>query len=233
MNHAIYHSSFVLSLLAVYLCLPAGAQGPPDIPDPVEESLPGSSESLEPLPELPSDPEDPVELEEESPPTPAPEAVPPVSFWVEAIQVEGNTIFHTEIDALVSELEGREVTLEELLALRTDITNLYVEAGYISSGAFVPTNQVLDDGVVQIQVLEGAVEQIQINGLGHLREEYVRDRLIRATKPPLNVRQLEEALQLLQVDPLLQSVDAELTAGSGPGRNVLILDLAEADPFFL
>jgi len=26
----------------------------------------------------------------------------------------------------------------------------------------VPTNQVLDDGVVQIQVLEGAVEQIQI-----------------------------------------------------------------------
>jgi hemolysin activation/secretion protein len=37
----------------------------------------------------------------------------------------------------------------------------------------------------------------------------------------------------LQIDPLLERVDAELTAGSRPGQNLLILDLAEADPFDL
>lgn len=228
MNHAIYRFACLLSLIPLGLGLPAAAQAPSAVPDPVEETLPGPADPLE---LLPAPPAAPVELDEAPRPVPEFENVPPASFVVEDIQVEGNTIFQTEIAALVRELEGRAVTLTELLALRTDITQLYIDSGYISSGAFVPTNQVLDDGVVQIQVIEGEVERIQINGLGHLRESYVRDRLTRATAPPLNVRQLEAALQLLQVDPLLQSVDAELTAGSGPGQNDLILDLVEADPF--
>ena len=201
-------------------------------PDPIEESLPGPFDQLEPLPSLPTEPDDPIELEEELTPAPEPADVPPISFVVDEIQVLGNTIFQTEIEDLIAPLEGREITLEELLTLRTEITRLYVDNGYISSGAFVPTNQDLDDGIVEVQVIEGEVEQLQINGLGHLRERYIRDRVAPATAPPLNVRRLEESLQLLQVNPLLQSVDAELTAGSGPGQNRLILDLAEADPFF-
>ncbi len=227
MNHAVYHLTFLLGILLLFNSSSANAQVPPD---PAEET--GPLDQLEPLPTLPPEPEEPVELEDESPPIPDLENVPPVSFFVEDIQVVGNTLFQSEIEGLISPLEGREITLEELLALRTAITQLYVENGYISSGAFVPTNQVLDDGTVEVQVIEGAIEQLQINGLGHLREGYVRDRVVPATAPPLNVRRLEEALQLLQVDPLLQGVDAELTAGSGPGQNILILDLAEADPFF-
>ena len=168
-------------------------------------------------------------------PTPSPfetENIPAGSFFVEDIQVIDNTLFHDEIEALVQPLEGRDVTLQELLNLRTAITNLYIKNGYISSGAFVPTNQDLSRAVVQIQVVEGGVEQIDINGLSRLRDDYIRDSITGATSSPLNVRRLEEALQLLQIDPLLQSVDAELTAGSEPGQNILILDLTEADPFF-
>ena len=148
------------------------------------------------------------------------------------IQILGNTILDSEIQTLVEPLEGQKVTFADLLTLRTAITQLYIDNDYISSGAFIPSNQVLEDGIVQIQIVEGAIEQVQINGLGRLRESYIRSRVARATKAPLNVNRLEESLQLLQVDPLLQSVDAELTAGSGPGLNILLLDLAEADPFF-
>jgi hemolysin activation/secretion protein len=228
MNRALYPVPLLLGALIYGGALPVRAQVPPD---PVEESQPGPFEPLQPLPTLPEAPDEPIEFEAEPPPTPEPEAVPPVSFLVETIQVEGNTIFQTEIADLTRPLEGREVTLEELLQLRTDITNLYISNGYISSGAFVPTNQDLDDGVVQIQVIEGSVDRIQINGLDHLRDSYVRDRVSLGTGSPLNVRRLEEALQLLQVNPLLATVDAELTAGSGPGENDLILDLAEANPF--
>lgn len=209
---------------------------PSEPPDPSDESFPTPADTLDPLPESAPDPEDLFRLEEgDLPDTPlenAPE-VPPVSFFLEDIRVIGNTIFHDEIEELVTPLEGREVAFEDLLTLRTDITRLYIDNDYISSGAFIPTNQVLNDGVVEIQVVEGKIEQIQINGLSRLQESYVRSRLNRSTQEPLNVRRLEEGLQLLQVNPLLQTVDAELTAGSGPGQNVLILDLAEADPFFL
>lgn len=222
----------LVAIAPLCIALPALAQTTPDIPDnePRNDLFPLPLDPP-PLPDLPPEPEDPIQLPD--PPTvPDPDDAPPVSFFVEDIEVVGNTIFAAEIEELVTPLEGKEITFADLIQLRTDITRLYVDNGYISSGAFVPTNQVLDDGVVQVQVVEGDVEQLQINGLGWLREGYVRSRVARATDPPLNVRRLEESLQLLQVNPLLQSVDAELTAGSGPGSNILILDLVEADPFF-
>ncbi|MBD2256863.1 ShlB/FhaC/HecB family hemolysin secretion/activation protein [Pseudanabaena sp. FACHB-2040] len=213
------------------VALPAIAQQPPtlppDLPDPVEQTLPPPSPP--PVP-IPSAPEPPILAPEVSPEGPPPAAAGP-TFLVEQIEVLGSTVLQTEIGALVAPLEGQELTLADLLDLRTDITNLYINSGYITSGAFVPNNQDLSDGVVQIQVVEGALETVQINGLSRLREYYVRDRIALATQPPLNVDRLEEALQLLQNDPLLARVNAELTAGSGPGQNSLILDVAEADPF--
>ncbi|HEY9874740.1 MAG TPA: ShlB/FhaC/HecB family hemolysin secretion/activation protein, partial [Candidatus Obscuribacterales bacterium] len=41
---------------------------------------------------------------------------------------------------------------------------------------------------------------------------------------------LEQALQLLQLDPLFSRVQAELKAGTTPGRSVLTLNLTEANP---
>ena len=81
---------------------------------------------------------------------------------------------------MLRRLKEEKLLLSDLLDLRSAITNLYVEAGYISSGAFVPTNQELADRTVQVQVIEGELEQIEISGLSRLREQYVRDRLSRA-----------------------------------------------------
>jgi hemolysin activation/secretion protein len=166
-------------------------------------------------------------------PQPVPPEIEELRFSIDRIDVLGNTVLEAEIAALTQPLEGQELSLGDLLDLRTEITNLYLRNGYVTSGAFLPTNQDLTTGVVQIQVIEGSLEAIQVNGLSRLREGYVRDRISLATDPPLNVPRLEDALRLLQIDPLLDRVDAELTAGSRPGQNLLILDVAEADPFDL
>lgn len=136
-----------------------------------------------------------------------------------------------EIAALTQPYKNRSVTFEELLQLRAAIVQLYVNNGYITSGAFLPNNQDLSRGIAQIQVVEGELEQIEIGGLRRLREGYVRSRLNRATATPLNRQRLEEALQLLQLDPLIQQVNAELVAGSAPGRNILRVSLKEAPAF--
>jgi hemolysin activation/secretion protein len=64
-----------------------------------------------------------------------------------------------------------------------------------------------------------------------LREGYARSRLQLATSTPLNQQRLEEALQLLQLDPLIGRVNAELTAGSAPGRNILRVNIKEVPAF--
>ncbi|WP_254721758.1 ShlB/FhaC/HecB family hemolysin secretion/activation protein [Kovacikia minuta] len=222
---------------------PAGATVPPSAPGTIEQITPTPSESPSPLPTTPPPASTPApSLEIPAPPSP-PEIVSPSQerFRVKKIEVLGNTVLQQEIADLVKQYlakqdvkkapESQGLTLDDLLELRSQITQLYVDNGYVTSGAFLPNNQALNRGIVQIQVVEGELERIEISGLSHLRENYVRRRLERATAPPLNRQRLESALQLLQIDPLIAQVNAQLTAGSTPGRNVLIVELKEAPAF--
>ncbi|MEC4984691.1 MAG: ShlB/FhaC/HecB family hemolysin secretion/activation protein [Oscillatoria sp. PMC 1068.18] len=211
---------------------PPGVTIPPTAPDAVEQTLPQPSESprllLDETPTLPPQPE-----LETSPTQELPEVISPSqeSIFVKTVEVVGNTVLADEITSLKKTYENQEVTFEELLELRSAITQLYLDNGYITSGAFLPNNQDLSSGTIQIQVVEGDIEQIEIGGLERLRSEYVRSRLKRATSTPINQQRLEQALQLLQLDPLIEQVNAELTAGSTPGSNILRVNLNEARAF--
>ena len=151
---------------------------------------------------------------------------------VKQIKVLGNTVLFDEIDKLIEKYKNCAlkvcwVSFEELVQLRSEITQLYIDNGYITSGAFILNNQFLETGIVEIQVVEGELEKIEISGLDKLQKNYIRSRLRLFTKAPLNRERLEEALQLLQLDPLLERVNAELAAGSAPGMNILQLQLEE------
>lgn len=154
-------------------------------------------------------------------------------IFIKDIQVLGNTVLQTEINKLIQEsrLKYRTATFEDLVCLRSRITNLYLENDYITSGAFLVNNQDLSQGIVQIQIVEGEVETIQISGLKRLKENYIRSRLSRAASKPLNRASLERELQLLVLNPLIANVNAELTAGKQAGSNILLLELREADAF--
>ena len=218
----------------------AAAQAPP----PLQTPLPaGVSEAVDliappiPLPALPLPVAPPEPLLDTSleplapaPPTESPTASD-IHFSVNQVEVLGSTVLQAQIAALIKSYENRDVTFDDLIELRTAITQLYIENGYVTSGAFLPINQELSDGIVQIQVVEGELEQISITGLNRLRQSYVRNRLELATATPLNQEDLEAALQLLQLNPLIEQVNAELTTGLRPGRNILQVDLKEAQAF--
>ncbi|WP_225912754.1 ShlB/FhaC/HecB family hemolysin secretion/activation protein [Nostoc flagelliforme] len=211
---------------------PSGVTIPPTAPDAVEQTIPKPSSSPRTLPS--ETPTLPPKVKLQTPPTQeSPEVTSTSSdrFFIRKVEVLGNTVLHDEIATLTQPYENRSVTFEELLGLRSAIIKLYIKNGYITSGAFLPNNQDLSTGIVQIQVVEGKLEQIEIGGLRRLREEYVRSRLKRATSTPLNQQRLEEALQLLQLDPLIEQVNAQLAAGGTPGSNILRVSLKEAPAF--
>lgn len=183
---------------------------------------------VEPLPVLPP-PEEllppPVQ-----PPT-TPEAIPgdvPATINVTGYVVEGSTVFSPEeFEAVTRDYVG-QVSFAELLQARSAVTQLYTRKGYVTSGAFIPP-QTLSGGVVTIQVIEGRVEAINVTGNRRLDPDYVRDRLAIAADQPLNVNRLLEGLQLLQLDPLIQNLSADLEAGARPGTSVLQVRVTEAD----
>ncbi|MBD2522513.1 ShlB/FhaC/HecB family hemolysin secretion/activation protein [Nostoc sp. FACHB-133] len=209
---------------------PSGITIPPDIPGKVEETIPqpSSSPSIPPTPPAPTVPILPSPQQENQPNTTFPSGE---SFFVKEIKITGYSVLKDEIIALKQPLENTNITFEQLLQLRSQITKLYVDNGYISSGAFIPNNQDIASGVVQIQVVEGELEEISILGLQRLQTAYVRSRIARLAGKPLNQKRLEEALQLLQLDPVIERVNAELTAGSTPGSNILQVTITESPPF--
>ncbi|MEH2027100.1 ShlB/FhaC/HecB family hemolysin secretion/activation protein [Nostoc sp.] len=209
---------------------PSGVTIPPDTPGKVEETLPQPSPTptLAPTPPTPTVPILPSPPQENLRDTTFPSGE---KFFVKEIQVTGYSVLEDEIIKLKQPLENKKITFEQLLQLRSQITQLYVKNGYITSGAFISNNQNVASGVVQIQVVEGELEGISILGLKRLQPGYVRSRIERLAGKPLNQKSLEQALQLLQLDPVIQRVNAELTAGSTPGNNILQVTITEAPAF--
>ncbi len=200
-------------------------------PSPSFDSLPLPPTEPEPIPI----PEPLPSLDELLPSSDIPtgEIAPPELDTLDTVtvrdyQVLGSTVFTPdELAAATSPYLG-EIQFSQLLKARAAITDLYVDAGYVSSGAFLPVDQDIRDGIVEIQVIEGNLEAIEVEGLKHLNSGYVRSRIEIATPAPLNVNRLITALQLLQIDPLIESISANLTEGTQTGSSILELEVTEA-----
>lgn len=209
------------SLQSQQLPPPQDVQPPPPTPVPTPKPP-------QPLPPL-------EDLLPPSRPTPIPsEPIPgklPETIIVKRFEVIGSTVFSPEeLAEVLAPFTNKRISLTEVYQARTAITELYIKEGYITSGAYIPP-QTMQDGVVGIQVVEGTLEDIQVTGTRRLRRNYIRSRLGRATEPPLNRERLLEALQLLQLNPLIQNLSAELTAGTRPGASILQIQIQEAQTF--
>ncbi|MEO0985015.1 MAG: ShlB/FhaC/HecB family hemolysin secretion/activation protein [Cyanobacteria bacterium J06639_14] len=210
----------------------------PEIPNDIPTLEPGEQlPNLSPEPEPPLPDPTPIPAPEELLPVPAIPVLPepvqnieaPRTFVIEQFSFVGNTAFsEAELQAIAADYRDRPITLNELFAVRTAITQAYVEAGYINSGAYLPTQRI-EAGVVEIRIIEGRLEDITIEGLGRLNPNYIRDRIAIRSRAPLNVDELVEALQLLQLDPLIEQISADLAAGANTGASILNLTVTEAD----
>ncbi|MEL6502121.1 MAG: POTRA domain-containing protein, partial [Cyanobacteria bacterium J06623_1] len=110
----------------------------------------------------------------------------------------GDTILRPQqINKIIQPLSGKTVTLAELKSAIDDITQVYLERGYITSRALL-VEESLTTGQIQVQIIEGAVSQVNITGTERL-ETYVLNRLEPALQTPLSSAKLEDRLRLLRL----------------------------------
>lgn len=201
----------------------------PSIPNPI---LPRQPEQPVPVPQ--PIPQPPLDLSPAPTPPPGERSGLPGGISVSRFEFEGNTAFsNQDLAKITAPFINRPITFTELLQVETAVTKKYTEAGYINSGAVIAAGQTLSptNAVVKIQIIEGGIEEIRISGTKRLQPNYVRSRLKLATARPLNQKRLLEALQVLQLDPLIQTISADLSAGSRPELGVLAVTVQEAKTF--
>ena len=159
------------------------------------------------------------------------EAQKPLGMAVTIQQVvfNGNTVFDEAIlQSLAEPYLEKVIDVAEIEALRFKITQYYIQQGYVNSGALVP-QQTLKDGILKVEIIEGQLNEINIEGEGWLNPDYIRSRLYR--DEPFNVNELQERYLLLLNDPLIQNLNANYKALPEMGQSALDLTVTRARPY--
>ena len=187
-------------------------------PPPITENLPEATSPYEVLP--------PLELEEPLQPESS-----LLKVVVQEIRVSGSTVFSpAQLTAVVAPFVNRELTTEDLEELRRNITLLYIDLGYVSSGAIIP-DQDVSDGILTVVVVESSLTDIQIEGINWFWPWYFSSRLNLSAGPPVNLNNLRDRLQLFLQDPRIDRMTAELKPGTQPGEGILEVNVKEASPW--
>ena len=149
------------------------------------------------------------------------------------VKIEGNTVLDEQaIRDIVSPYLGKPVNTEDLEEIRRRFTLLYVDRGFINSGAIIP-DQNVENGVVTFRFVEGRVTDIEVSGTDHFDPEYFRSRLALAATSPFNVEDMQREQQILLQDPLVKRLNLELQPGLAPGEASLNADVLEGSRFSL
>ncbi|HEY1259780.1 MAG TPA: ShlB/FhaC/HecB family hemolysin secretion/activation protein [Stellaceae bacterium] len=171
------------------------------------------------------------------PPPPAAATAPAANagprFVLRDVKIEGNTVLDPAvIREVVAPYLGKPVGSGDLEEIRRKFTRLFIDRGYVNSGAVLPDQNVAN-GVVTYRFVEGRASEIDITGTDHFKPEYFRSRLAHAAAPPLDIANIEEELQILLQDPLLRRLNIRLEPGLVPGEAKLSADVLEAPRYSL
>src|SRR5437867_12294703 len=167
---ALAATSSIASAQGILRIEPGGRSGePPPLQRELPRPLPPPVPIRPPLPPVPPGPFGPL---------------PGERVFVREIRVTGSTVFSpVELAAVTAPYVNREVSSEDLEALRVALTRLYVDRGYVNSGAVLP-DQPVTDGVITFAIAEGVLRDIQTGRNRWFRDRYRRERPRRPAAPP-------------------------------------------------
>jgi hemolysin activation/secretion protein len=152
---------------------------------------------------------------------------------VKRFEVVGNTVLPPAKLAVITGLATNiELDFAQLSKVASDVTQLYISEGYVTSGAYLSADQSAfnQNGVIRIQVIEGGVDDIvieKIEGTQRLDRNYIKSRIALGAVKPLKIDRLLKSLQLLQLDPLIKSISTKLVASKEPGMSTVQITVTE------
>ncbi len=193
-------------------CATANAQVAPDAGSTLREQQ-------KPTLEVPKRRAPALQVDEPARPALAPSAV---RFVLREVRFSGNTVFgQAELAALVLAAVGKSVGFADLDALTATVAAHYRDGGYLVARAYLP-RQDIQNGVIEIAVIEGRIGGVSINNPSRVRDSVMQQHTAALPGAPVQAPALERKLLLLSD---LAGV-ADVRGGLRPGAQVGETDLA-------
>ncbi|MDD5175912.1 MAG: ShlB/FhaC/HecB family hemolysin secretion/activation protein [Sterolibacterium sp.] len=151
-------------------------------------------------------------------------------FNITEFRVEGNTLLAAEqVSKLVAPFAGEKKVYGDIQRALEAVESAYRAAGYNTVQVYVP-EQELNQGVVKLQVTEGAIGKVTVTGNKHFSTSNVRAGLpvLKEGAAP-NARLLSKNIQLSNDNPAKQ-VEVTLGVGEEEGKIDAKVAVTEEDP---
>lgn len=151
-----------------------------------------------------------------------------VTFTLKDVIIEGSSVFPAEdLKAIFTPLLSGDITLKQLRDSISIIETRYMEAGYFLSRAYLPP-QTLENDVARIQIVEGFVSEIRVEGLEIERQRFANQVLKKIlNEKPLKFSTLESAMLVLNDLPGLRA-SSVLNPGEAENSSALTVTLEQA-----
>lgn len=162
----------------------------------------------------------------------APSQASQVPLILKQIQIVGNTAFSlAELQPIYESLLNKNVSLVDVYRIRDAITAKYGNSGYGLSKAIIPEQKIQADGVVRINILEGFIDEVVIEG-ANAKHKLFFDRVVAKIKSerPLNAKNLERYLLLANERYALKVSSTLKKSEQTPAASTLILRVDSAPP---
>src|SRR5690606_4151163 len=142
-------------------------------------------------------------------------------FLVSEFRVTGGEHFSpSELEDLVADLAGAELTLAELQAAAAGITNHYRAHGFAVARAYLPAQEIVQ-GVVTIAVLEGTLGDHELENQSLVADARL-NAVVAAANPqgePIRSASVDRALLILSDMPGVARVAGSLSPGERVGTS--------------
>lgn len=164
----------------------------------------------------------------------APEHSEEITFTLSGVSLEGaETISPETLKAIWQDKLGKTISVATLYEFANAITQIYVDAGYALSFAFVP-EQEIDGGRVTLRVIEGFVDEVVLAGTPVPQPdswpdgESARAQAVRLAQKitlskPLRTKDLERYLLLMNERPGISAQATFSASKTTPAASTLLL----------
>lgn len=162
-----------------------------------------------------------------------PRAVDEIEFMISQVNVVGANYFNkAEVDGFFKHLINQNVGLSELREAANTLETKYRERGFFLARVYVPPQQI-KDGIFKIQVVEGYLSQVFVDGHNDAINEQVATFARRLVDlRPLDLASLERVLLIINDLPGI-SVTAVLRPGIDLGSSELLLTAKSLENIYL
>jgi hemolysin activation/secretion protein len=140
-------------------------------------------------------------------------------FDITRAEVEGvSKISKSEIERVIGPYRNKCVGIAEINMLLRDLTNVYLDRGYVTSRVYVPQQDIAKTKLLRLTVVEGVLADIYLNGKKTPRNGLLATAFPGVVGQAANIRDIEQGLD--QINRLSSnSAKTSMLPGEAPGTS--------------